>query len=163
MDVRPLLADGTIAAAHLRDNTVSIDRDIFDVLFPRLNLKPTEQAVYLQLYRHSFGRGLNSAQLSNAELQRLCNISHSCVRTALRKLRDKGCLERVRPGIQHDASIYRVLLPSELLEYDSTTKVEYRDLDPKRLAEAAQREEPEPEPEYEGPALQFNMLRPSNA
>jgi len=86
LDVRQLIKDGKIVGARIEENAFAIDRDIFDVLIPRINLTPVEQAVYLQLYRHAYGRGLNCAQLSNSEIQRLCNLSHSTVRTTLRKL-----------------------------------------------------------------------------
>ena len=158
MDVRHLLKDGKITAARVEENAFNIDRDIFDVLFPRLSLMPIEQAVYLQLYRHSFGRGLNCAQLSNSELQQLCNVSHSTVREAVKKLITKGCIRVVRPGIQHEASIYRVLVPSEVLRYDSATRVSYKNIETKALVSRAQ--QAKPEPSYDGPVVRFDMLRP---
>jgi len=158
LDVRHLLEQGTIAAADIEENAFAIDRDIFDVLFPRLGLKPIDQAVYLQLYRHSFGRGLNCAQLSNTELQRLCNVSHTCVRGAMKRLMEKGCLKLVRPGFQHEARIYRVLLPREVLEYDSATRVSYKTLHTETLVSRARREQPQPQ--YDRPVVHFNMLRP---
>ena len=158
MDVRQLLEQGAIAAADIEENTFSIDRDIFDVLLPRLGLKPIDQAVYLQLYRHSFGRGLNCAQLSNTELQRLCNVSHTCVRGAIKRLVEKGCLKLVRPGFQHEARIYRVLLPSEVLQYDSATRVSYRSLNADALVSRAHGQQTPPE--YDRPVVHFNMLRP---
>jgi len=157
-DVRRLLEDGTIAAARIEDNVLATDRDVFDVLFPRLRLTPIEQAVYLQLFRHSYGRGLNAAQLSNSELRRLCNVSHTCVRGALKRLAERGCVQLLRAGVQHEANIYRVLLPSEILNYESATKVRFKPLDIRALAERARREEPQPE--YDGPPVSFDMLRP---
>jgi len=157
-DVRPLLQDGTIAAAKIEDNYIIADRDVFDVLFPRLRLTPIEQAVYLQLFRHSYGRGLNAAQLSNSELRRLCNVSHTCIRGALKRLMERGCVKLVRAGVQHEANIYRVLLPSEILNYESATKVKFKPLDVKALSERARRKEPQPE--YDGPPVSFDMLRP---
>ncbi len=158
MDVRQFIQEGTIAAARIEENTFIVDRDIFDVLFPRLGLVPIDQAVYMQLYRHSFGRGLNCAQLSNTELQRLCNVSHTTVRGAIKRLLKKKCLKVVRPGFQHEARIYRVMLPSEVLNYDSATKVSYNNLDTDALVSRAKQDEPEPE--YDGPIVHFNMLRP---
>ena len=158
MDVRRLLEEGTIAAANIEENAFGIDRDIFDVLFPRLGLRPIDQAVYLQLYRHSFGRGLNCAQLSNTELQRLCNVAHTCVRGAIRRLTEKGCLKQVRPAFQHQARIYRVFLPSEVLQYDSATRVTYKGLDTDALVSRARSEQPEPE--YDRLIVHFNMVRP---
>jgi len=158
MDVRRLLKDGKISAARIEENAFGIDRDIFDVLFPRLSFTPIDQAVYMQLYRHAFGRGLNCAQLSNAELQQLCNVSHSTVRTSLKRLAKKGCVKLVRPGVQHDACIYRVLLPSEVLHYESATKVNYRTLEAQALMGRAKRAKPQPR--YDGVVLHFSMLRP---
>ena len=159
MDIRQLLKDGKISAAHLEENTFLIDRDIFDVLFPRLSLMPIEQAVYLQLYRHSFGRGLNCAQLSNSELQQLCNVSHSTVREAVKKLIKKGCVKLLRAGIQHEASIYRVLLPREIVRYDSATKVSYKPIEAKAVVTRAKRTEPRPVRDL--PVVRFDMLRPA--
>ncbi len=158
MDVRQLLDDGTITAARIDENSFNIDRDIFDVLFPRLGLKPIDQAVYLQLYRHSFGRGLNCAQLSNTELQRLCNVTHTCVRNAIKRLSAKGCLKLVREGFQHYARIFRVMLPNEILDYDSATRATYEKLDTDALTSRARSQEKQPE--YERPIVDFNMVRP---
>ena len=158
MDIRLLLKEGKISSARVEDNTFNTDRDIFDVLFPRLRLLPIEQSVYLQLYRHSFGRGLNCAQLSNSELQQLCNVSHSTVREAIKKLTDKGCIKQIRAGIQHEASIYRIMLPHEVLHYDSATKVLYKQIETKPLISRAQ--QAPPEPPHERPVVRFDMLRP---
>ena len=157
MDVRQLVKDGKIAAARVEDNAFSIDRDVFDVLFPRLGLMPVEQAIYLQLYRHSFGRGLNCAQVSNAELQQLCSVSHSTARQAIRRLVQKKCVQLVRPGIQHEACIFRVFLPHEVLQYESSTKVSYRNLETNAVVSRALRAKPAPA--LETPVLHFNMLR----
>ncbi|NQT19191.1 MAG: hypothetical protein HQ592_05765 [Planctomycetes bacterium] len=158
MDVRQLLEEGTITTARIEENSFGIDRDIFDVLFPRLGLKPVDQAVYVQLYRHSFGRGLNCAQLSNTELQRLCNVTHTCIRKAIRRLMEEGCLQIVREGFQHNARIFRVMLPGEVLDYDSATRAVYEKLDTDAVTSRARgHEQP---PDYERPIIDFNMVRP---
>ena len=159
MDVRKLLKNGKISAARLEENTFPIDRDIFDVLFPRLGLMPVAQAVYLQLYRHSFGRGLNCAQISNSALQQLCNVSHSTVRGAVKKLIKKGCVKLVRAGIQHEASIYRILLPREVVRYDSATKVSYTPIEAKAVVTRARQAEPRLVRDL--PVVRFDMLRPA--
>ena len=117
-DIRPLIENGTIQRVSFGGDILELGRGVLDVLFPRLKLKPVEQAVYLHLYSRSYGNGLNCAQVSSTELCDLCNISHSTVRTAIQSLCAKNCVKVVREAIQHDPAIYRVMLPSETLEYE---------------------------------------------
>lgn len=127
LDVRPLMQRGVVQqAGSTEGNVLRIDRDVFDALFPELKLKPVEQSVYLQFHRNSYGRGLNCAQVSSPALCRLCNVSHSTVRTTIHALCVKGCLQQVRRGIQHDPPIYRVLLPAEILSRKTRSRTMLR-------------------------------------
>jgi len=114
LDVTSLVEEGRIQAASVGAGTFAMDCDVVDGLFTRLKLKPVDQAVYLQFYRHSYGRGLNCAQVSTAQLCRLCNISHATARKTVHTLCAAGCLQQIRSGIQHDPPIYRVMLPGEM-------------------------------------------------
>ncbi len=124
-DIRPLIENGTIQRVSLEGDILELGRDVLDVLFPRLKLKPVEQAVYLQLYSRSYGHGLNCAQVSSSELCELCNISHSTVHTTIQALCAKNCVQLVREAIQHDPPIYRVRLASEALEYEDERPVSF--------------------------------------
>jgi len=115
LDVTPLIQSGAICSTPFHGRTHAVDWDGLDRLFERLGLKPVEQTVYMHFYRNAYGRGLNCAQLPTRVLCRLCSISHATARKAIRTLCSHGCLRQVRAGIQHDAPIYQVRLPREVL------------------------------------------------
>ena len=75
-------------------------------------LKPDEQAVYLQLYRLSWGWGKESCFISNPKLSERSNVPLSSMKRAVAGLIDKGLIEKTghTNGYGKDQGVeYRVL------------------------------------------------------
>ncbi len=96
---------------NIHSNFCKLDNDVSDHLFPRLS--PSAQSVYLRLYRQSFGWNRNWAAESLPKLSKCCNLSLQTIRKAIKELEILGCI-RKEFSDYHKATVYRVLLPSEL-------------------------------------------------
>jgi hypothetical protein len=75
-------------------------------------LKPDEQAVYLQLYRLSWGWGQETCFISNPRLSERSNVPLSSMKRAVAGLLDKGVIEKTghKNGYGKDQGVeYRVL------------------------------------------------------
>lgn len=96
---------------NIHSNFCKLDNDVSDHLFPRLS--PSAQSVYLRLYRQSFGWNRNWAAESLPKLSKSCNLSLQTIRKAIKELEIIGCI-RKEFSDYHKATVYRVLLPSEL-------------------------------------------------
>lgn len=106
--------------------------DVFDRL--ALGLEPEELTVYLQLFRLSVGEEKNGCRVSRAELERRVRVSQLRLGKALAGLVEKRhveLLDRSREG-----TLYRVLLPEELLDGAETMRA--ADNPPRRRAGARQ-------------------------
>lgn len=79
---------------------------------------PSEQAVYNQLYRHTWGHGKPRCRMGQVELARRCGIkARMTIIRALRALQQKGHIEILTPGFG-DPTVgteYDVKLPSNIL------------------------------------------------
>jgi hypothetical protein len=78
-----------------------------DDLLPRL--APTEQLVYLQLYRLSWGHQRATCKISVPRLAERCNMGTTAVRTALRKLERDGHLTALGTDFGHSTRSERGL------------------------------------------------------
>ncbi|MEW6200053.1 MAG: helix-turn-helix domain-containing protein [Planctomycetota bacterium] len=74
-------------------------------------LGPVDVAVWLVLYRHGQRDGTATAAVS--DLARRTGYADRAVRQALRRLRDRGLIDRVKRGtLAGGPSVYRLLMPS---------------------------------------------------
>ena len=103
--------EGLSDTITINSNYCKLHNDISDHLFRKLS--PSAQAVYLRLYRQSFGWNRNWAAESLPKLTAYCNISLQTVRKAIKELETIGCI-RKEFSDYHKATVYRVFLPSEI-------------------------------------------------
>ncbi len=74
-------------------------------------LGPVDVAIWLVLYRH--GRRDGTATAAASDLARRTGYRDAAVRRALRRLRDRGLIDRVKRGtLAGGPSAYRLLMPS---------------------------------------------------
>jgi hypothetical protein len=109
----------------LTSNYFLMDADVFDVL-PMVQT-PLEQAIYLHLYRQSYGRNCRTCFAGLKTLTEICRLSKNTVRKALESLEKKGHIQRVERlnNRNHKGTLYRIHLPCEMpgLQSQTTFKV----------------------------------------
>ena len=96
---------------NIHSNYCKLDNDISDYLLQKLSA--SAQAVYLRLYRQSFGWNRNWAAESLPKLVEFCNLSLQTVRKAIKELEGLGCIKKEFSDY-HKATVYRIFLPSEI-------------------------------------------------
>lgn len=96
---------------NIHSNYCKLDNDISDYLLQKLSA--SAQAVYLRLYRQSFGWNRNWAAESLPKLVEYCNLSLQTVRKAIKELEILGCIKKEFSDY-HKATVYRIFLPSEI-------------------------------------------------
>ena len=106
-------------SVDIKANFVKMDADIFEYLLPILN--SAEQAVYMRLYRWSWGHQRNYCQTAYAQLTKPCNMSRTTIIDAIKGLLDKKWIEVINQSYK-TGTTYRVYLPIEK-GYDSKTKL----------------------------------------
>jgi hypothetical protein len=92
---------------------MKVDAYIVDALMRDLvahSHSPTAFLVYLQLYRHTHGAGLESAAMSHKALTELIGVSKRSVQTALAHLIDRRLI-RQRKARPTAVPVYTVLTP----------------------------------------------------
>ncbi len=99
---------------------VSIPAEVFDELAPRQS--PLEQAVFLHLFRLSYGNAGNFCRVGKKELRNRSGVSDRRLNVALDGLVRKG---HIKPLHRNTAgTLYRVYLPSEIEEREMTENIE---------------------------------------
>jgi len=106
-------------SVDIKSNFVKMDADIFEYLLPKLN--SAEQAVYIRLYRWSWGHQRNYCQTAYTQLAKPCNMSRTTIIDAIKGLLDKKWIEVIDQSYK-TGTTYRVYLPIEK-GYDSKTKL----------------------------------------
>lgn len=96
---------------NIHSNYCKLDNDVSDHLLQKLSA--SAQAVYLRLYRQSFGWNRNWAAESLPKLVEYCNLSLQTVRKAIKELEVLGCIKKEFSDY-HKATVYRIYLPSEI-------------------------------------------------
>jgi len=93
---------------------ISVDPVVDDALASMLS--PSEQAVYRQLYRLSWCRGLDSCLVGTSELATRCNLNRKTVRVAIEALIEKGYLAFVQSFNEKAAqgTVYRLPTPRSI-------------------------------------------------
>lgn len=76
---------------------------------------PGEQAVYIKLYRMSYGFGNRTCVVSVLDIARKMNIARNTARTYLRGLEDKGHIRELYPEFKNRGKVYWVEFPREYL------------------------------------------------
>ncbi|MFY9225633.1 MAG: hypothetical protein WAQ98_23350 [Blastocatellia bacterium] len=85
-------------------------------------LDPTEQAIYLQLFRLSWGYGKELCNIGLPKLAERANVGKSTAQLAIKRLLDKKLIEKIDWSIgkgKDQGTIYRLPLPLSLLESGS--------------------------------------------
>ncbi len=88
-----------------------VPNSVFDLLAPEQT--PLEQAVYLHLFRLSYGLGANWTRVGKRELRLRARVSDRRLNVALDGLVSKGHLKPLHRSTR--GTLYRVFLPSEVL------------------------------------------------
>ncbi len=104
-------AGGLSDAINIHSNFCKLDNDVSDRLL--CHLSASAQAVYIRLYRQSFGWNRNWAAESLPKLSKSCNLSLQTIRKAIKELETIGSI-RKEFSDYHKATVYRVFLPSEI-------------------------------------------------
>lgn len=104
----------------LKSNSTKIDNDIFEYLLPNLTTK--QQSIYLRLYYEAIYKNKLIIQLSNSQLQELCNLSHQSIRDGLNELIDIGLLKKIKDATNNKAPIYEIIPPQKYLNIESDTE-----------------------------------------
>jgi|GEM_PF-1000910 len=99
---------------------VSIPVEVFDELAPLQS--PLEQAVFLHLFRLSYGNAGNFCRVGKKELRNRSGVSDRRLNVALDGLVRKG---HIKPLHRNTAgTLYRVYLPSEIEDREAAEKIE---------------------------------------
>lgn len=96
---------------------------IVDSIFAHLN--PFEQAVYVQLYRLSWGYGKDVCRVSLPRLAERAGMKQTAAQQALKRLYEKGLIEKVVTVLgrgKEQGSEFRVVLPTSLVNHTSLTR-----------------------------------------
>lgn len=104
-------AGGLSDAINIHSNFCKLDNDVSDRLL--CHLSASAQAVYIRLYRQSYGWNRNWAAESLPKLSKSCNLSLQTIRKAIKELETIGTI-RKEFSDYHKATVYRVFLPSEI-------------------------------------------------
>lgn len=113
---------------HL-DNSLffSFFNEMVDELLPTLH--PTEQVLYIRLFRLSYGFNRNYCTVSQSLLIERRGFSRNTVRTSVQSLAQKGWIRVVEAG-NRVSTTYRVVLPREKASGDQNSRA---NLDPHNL------------------------------
>jgi hypothetical protein len=101
---------------HIKGH-LKIPNTIIDSLFRHLDL--TEQCVYLQLFRLSWGFGKDSCMIGLPQLSARINASQKTVHVAIKKLLERGLVQKVKFQLgkgKQQGTIYRLVIPTRLVE-----------------------------------------------
>jgi len=104
-------SDGLSDSININSNYCKLHNDVSDTLLRHLS--PSSQAVYIRLYRQSYGWNRNWAAESLPKLTTACNLSLQTVRKAIKELESFGCIKK-QFSDYHKATVYRIFLPSEI-------------------------------------------------
>ena len=103
----------------ISSNYTRLDNDVSDLLLPLQT--PTEQTVYLRLYRLSWGFHRRHCQAGYGALARQTGLCRSAVQAAIATLIAKGHISTGQWG--QTGRLYQVFLPAELEGFNSTTQI----------------------------------------
>ena len=96
----------------IKSNFIKVDMNILDTLLPTLD--SSAQAVYLRLYRLSWGFRQCTCAVTVPNLCKACNLSSRTVQRAIDRLAELGYIEHEinkQPGV---GNLYRIYLPHEI-------------------------------------------------
>ena len=96
----------------IKSNFIKVDMNILDTLLPTLD--SSAQAVYLRLYRLSWGFRQCTCAVTIPNLCKACNLSSRTVQRAIDRLAELGYIEHEinkQPGV---GNLYRIYLPHEI-------------------------------------------------
>lgn len=91
---------------------IEVIKEIEDHLIPRLNLDAFEQGLYYYLFRHTRLIGNQEVTVSVASLQSSLSFSKKAIKTRLRSLKEKGCINITDTGWA--GTKVKLFLPSEM-------------------------------------------------
>ena len=106
--------DSAQSKMDIKSNFIKVDMNIFDTLLPTLDA--SAQAVYMRLYRLSWGFRECACEVTVGSLSKACNMSVRTVQRAIDRLVELRYIEhRIQksPGL---GNLYRVHLPHEIPE-----------------------------------------------
>lgn len=95
-------------------NVIEIIKEIEDYLVPRLKLDVFERGLYYYLFRHTKLIGNQELTVSIKSLQSSLSYSSTAVKSRLRSLQEKGCIEIIDTGWA--GTKVKLLLPDEIPE-----------------------------------------------
>jgi len=93
-------------------NAVEIVKEIEDYLVPRLKLDVFERGVYYYLFRHTRLIGNQELTVSITSLKNSLSCSKTAVKSRLRSLQEKGCIEIIDTGWA--GTKVKLFLPDEI-------------------------------------------------
>jgi hypothetical protein len=111
-DVNLSSVDSARSKMDIKSNFVKVDMNVLDTLLPTLDA--SAQAVYMRLYRLSWGFRECACEVTVKSLSRACNMSPRTVQRAIDRLVELRYIEhRIQksPGL---GNLYRVYLPHEI-------------------------------------------------
>jgi hypothetical protein len=86
-------------------------------------IAPTEQSVYLRLFRLSHGYGKPTCMVGYDALAKACHVSTRTVQTAIARLEQRGLIAREAAGkTVASATVYRVLIPGTTIAESAIVK-----------------------------------------
>jgi hypothetical protein len=90
-----------------------IPNEIIDNVLP--TLRPPEQAVFIRLYRQSYGFNQNTCLISLTKLALLCRLSKSQTRIAVRNVEARGYIKqlKIEQGARERGILFEVWTPVE--------------------------------------------------
>ncbi len=96
----------------LFEGGVTVPASVFDLLGPVLG--PVEQAVYIQMFRLSYGKEKNWCRVGKRELGQRTGLSDRRLNASLDGLVTKGVIGPLHRNTK--GTLYRIYLPAEILE-----------------------------------------------
>ncbi len=95
----------------------------FESLFPILSsLRPSEQAVLIQLHRHKVNDNIYASQ---SHLSAWSGIkAKNTIKAAIRELIDRGLVKCLKPGRQNAPALYRLLNPGHAIPPSTSSKAQ---------------------------------------
>ncbi len=121
---------------------VNIPAEVFDELAPQQS--PLEQAVFLHLFRLSYGNAGNFCRVGKKELCNRSGVSDRRLNVALDGLVRKGHIKPLHRNT--GGTLYRVYIPSEVQDRELTENIEWGERiepTPKRERKAPREDKPE--------------------
>lgn len=117
VDMTPVIltdVDSAQSKMDIKSNFIKVDMNVFDTLLSTLDA--SAQAVYMRLYRLSWGFRECACEVTVKSLSKACNMSGRTVQRAIDRLVELRYIEhRIQksPGV---GNLYRVYLPHEIPE-----------------------------------------------